>query len=396
MSSMPEVHRGRARRRLTAVAACALLAVVAACGGSTSSGESDPGGGKTASAAASSDALKSVKKGTEQTPPTTGPAPKKGVTIVYVSCGQVAPGCKDPGTGLEGAANVLGWTVKIVDGKFNVGGGYSTAFRQAIALKPDAIATGGIDCAQVKQSLVDAKAAKIPVFDMLGSDCDADGGEKLFAADIIYREGVTSAADWYEAYGQQKVQYLEARLNGHVRLIDVHFNDVLPSLDKGVRSAIATCSDCKIVADVAVGTADSASPQGPIVPGVKSALLKHPDANALLVPFDTQLMVTGLLQSLQNSPTGKKLVVTGGEGSSPASVEALNRGPLPTALIGYSSEWVGWALADAANRYLNGAPQAPQGFGSRVVEKGEVPAGGSYVAGVDFKAAYRQAWGSSK
>lgn len=395
MSPMPQVHRGRARRRLTVVAACALLAVVAACGGSTSSSESGSDSDRPASAA-SSDALKALKKGTEQTPPITGPAPRKGVTIVYVSCGQVAPGCKDPGVGLQGAAKELGWNVKIVDGKFNVGGGYSTAFRQAIALKPDAIATGGIDCAQVKQSLVDAKAAKIPVFDMLGSDCDANGGEKLFAADIIYRDGVTSAADWYEAYGQQKVQYLKAKLNAHVRLIDVHFNDVLPSLDKGVRSEIAKCSDCKIVADVAVGTADSASPQGPIVPGVKAALLKHPDANALLVPFDTQLMVTGLLQALSNSPTGKKLVVTGGEGSSPASVEALNRGPIPTALEGYSSEWVGWALADVANRYLNGAPQAPQGFGSRVVEKGDVPADGGYVAGVDFKAAYRQAWDVSK
>ncbi|WP_310963918.1 sugar ABC transporter substrate-binding protein [Nocardioides terrisoli] len=336
-----------------------------------------------------------LKKGTEQTPPTTGPTPKKGLTIAYVSCGQVSPGCKDPGTGLEDAATELGWTVKTFDGKFNVGGGYSTAFRQAIAIKPDAIATAGIDCAQVRQSLVAAKAAKIPVFDMLGSDCDANGGQKLFAADIIYRRGVTSAAQFYEAWGRQKVQYLEAKLGGHVNLIDVHFNDVLPSLDQGVRSEIAKCSGCRIVGDVAVGTADSASPQGPIVPGVQSALLRRPDANALLVPFDTQLMVTGLLQALENSPTGRKLVVTGGEGS-PAGIQALDRGPIPTAVEGYSNEWMGYAFADAINRYLNGAPQAPEGFGTRVVEKGEAPSSGPYAAALDFKAAYRKAWGLTK
>src|SRR3954451_7160595 len=102
---------------------------------------------------------------------------------------------------------------------------------------------------------------------MLGSDCDANVGQKLFAAQPIYRPGVTTAEQFYEAWGRQKVDYLVAKLHGNVRLIDVRLSDVVPALDAGVRSEMAKCSTCKIVADVPVANADSASPQGPIVPG---------------------------------------------------------------------------------------------------------------------------------
>lgn len=382
MSRIPDAQRFR--RGFAAVAFGSLLALVAACGSSSSDGGSTSPGD-------TSGAVEALKSGSERTPPTTGPKPKSGLEVVYISCGQVAPGCAEPGAGLENAAEELGWTVTILDGKLNVGGGYSTAFHQAIALEPDAIATAGIDCAQVKQSVVDAKTAGIPVLSWLGADCDADGGEKLWGADIIYHEDAPTAEEWYFAFGVQKVKYLEAKLGGKVRLINVRFSDVLPSLNEGVESAIADCADCEIVEDVAVGTADAANPQGPIVPGVKAALLRHPDANALLVPADTQLMVTGLLQALRNSPQGKELVVTGGEGS-PSGIEALNQGPIPTAVIGYSNEWIGWGLADSINRLLNDSPQVAQGFGTRVVEKGDSSAE-TYQAQVDFQDAYKQAWG---
>jgi ribose transport system substrate-binding protein len=389
MSRIPDAHRFR--RGLATVATCSLLALAAACGSSSSDGGSTSLG-SASGAGAISPSVEDLKMGTEQTPPTTGPKPKSGLKLVYVSCGQVAPGCAGPGVGLENAAKELGWTVTTVDGKFNAGGGYSTAFHQAIALEPDAIATAGIDCAQVKQSVADAKAAGIPVLSWLGADCDADGGEKLWGADIVYNKDAPTTAEWYSAWGVQKVQYLEAKLGGKVRLINVRFNDALPSLNEGVESAIADCADCKIVADVAVGTADAANPQGPIVAGVKAALLQHPDANALLVPADTQLMATGLLQALRNSPQGKELIVTGGEGS-PSGIEALDQGPIPTAIIGYSNEWIGWALADSINRLLNDSPQVAEGFGARVIEKGENPADGAYQAKVDFQSAYKQAWG---
>ena len=225
------------------------------------------------------------------------------------------------------------------------------------------------------------------------SDCDANGGQKMWGADIIYNKDASTAAAWWAAWGAQKVQYLKAKLDGKVRLINVRFNDVLPSLNEGVTSEMAKCADCKVVADIAVGTADAANPQGPIVPGVKAALLKHPDANALLVPADTQLMATGLLQALENSPQGKKLIVVGGDGASPSGIDALNQGPIPTAIVGRSSEWIGWALADSINRLLNNSPQVPEGYGSRVIEKGENPSGQAYQAKFDFQSAYKKAWG---
>ena len=54
---------------------------------------------------------------------------------------------------------------------------------------------------------------------------------------------------------------------------------------------------------------------------------------------------------------------------------------------------MGWALADTINRHLNGAALAPQGFGTRVVEHDQAPSGDSYEPAVDFRAAYRTAWG---
>ena len=391
MSYRHNVVRPRRPWMVALVAASALL--LGACGADNGATSSTSNGGTSGAALpASLPSLTELGKGTEQSPPTSGPLAKPGVAVAFVSCGQVSPGCSEPPAGLAEAAKELGWTTSTLDGKFNVGGGYATALHQAISQKPGAIAMAGIDCAQIKQPLEEAKAAGIPVFSMLGSDCDASGGEKLFAAEPIYRTGVTTAAQWYEQWGRQKAQYLIRKLNGHVRLINVRFNDTLPSLNEGVTKELATCSDCTIVADVAVGTADAANPQGPIVPGVKSALLQHPDANALLVPFDTQLVTTGLLQAVKNSSAGRKLVVTGGEGS-PTGIEALKVGPPPTAIVGYSAEWMGWALADTINRHLNGAALAPEGFGTRVVEQDHAPSGDRYEPAVDFKAAYRKAWG---
>lgn len=54
--------------------------------------------------------------------------------------------------------------------------------------------------------------------------------------------------------------------------------------------------------------------------------------------------------------------------------------------------WDG-ASGDSINHFLNGAPPALEGFGSRVVEKGETPVGKPYQPAIDFQSAYRKAWG---
>jgi hypothetical protein len=107
--------------------------------------------------------LESLYAGTESPPQATGPAAVPGKSIAWISCGQVAQGCAVPTAAAADAAKVLGWNFTMLDARLNAAGGLGSSIRHAIALKPDAIVTDGLDCEAARQPLEDAKSAGIPV-----------------------------------------------------------------------------------------------------------------------------------------------------------------------------------------------------------------------------------------
>jgi ribose transport system substrate-binding protein len=338
--------------------------------------------------------IAAAKKGTNEEPPTTGPTPKKGIKVVYVSCGQQSPGCAAPGEAGAVAAKLLGWSYQIVDGNFNQANGYTVAMRQAISEKPNAIWMGGIDCDQVKVGLEAAKQANIPVLGVLGEDCSdtTPGQPSLFSIKMIYNSQARTTTEWYAQYARLKADYLIAKNNGNVKLVNVAFTDALLPYTEAFDAVIKQCSTCSLVDQINVNAAGAADPNGPVASEFKSDFLRHPDINAVNAPFDTQLIQTGLLQAIKNTPGTQGITVLGGEGL-PEGLSALDEGPPLVAEAPYSDTWQGYAAIDTINRYLDGAPEVPEGFGAQIVEKADIGDATSYSPNVNFIAAYKEAWG---
>ena len=382
---------------LAVTAAVGLFIVGCSSGNAASTGAARAPAGPTASPSMNAKwaaMIAAAKEGTNEEPPTTGPTPKKGIKVVYVSCGQQSPGCAAPGEAGAVAAKLLGWSYQIVDGNFNQANGYTVAMREAISEKPNAIWMGGIDCDQVKVGLEAAKQANIPVLGVLGEDCSdtTPGQPSLFSIKMIYNSQARTTTEWYAQYARLKADYLIAKNNGNVKLVNVAFTDALLPYTEAFDAVIKQCSTCSLVDQINVNAAGAADPNGPVASEFKSDFLRHPDINAVNAPFDTQLIQTGLLQAIKNTPGTQGITVLGGEGL-PEGLSALEEGPPLVAEAPYSDTWQGYAAIDTINRYLDGAPEVPEGFGAQIVEKADIGDATSYSPNVNFIAAYKEAWG---
>ncbi|MEL0636994.1 substrate-binding domain-containing protein [Marinomonas sp. TI.3.20] len=76
--------------------------------------------------------------------PTTGPKATQNKTIVFLASDMRNGGVLGVSKGVEEAAKAIGWKVRVLDGQGTVSG-RTSAFNQAIALKPDGIILGGFD-----------------------------------------------------------------------------------------------------------------------------------------------------------------------------------------------------------------------------------------------------------
>jgi ribose transport system substrate-binding protein len=166
---------------------------------------------------------------------------------------------------------------------------------------------------------------------------------------------------------------------------------VLKYTAQGFTDELAKCGGCKIVAEVDFKAAEL----GPTLQQkAASALLQHPTANAVKIPY-TAAAILGIAPAVVQSGRKDKLYVMGGEGFEP-ELDLLRTGKGVTAVNIVASDWTGWAAVDTLNSLFLGQQPADSGLGWQLADAGHnVPAQGPFVASVDFKAAYRKAWGLS-
>jgi ribose transport system substrate-binding protein len=94
--------------------------------------------------------------------PTTGPKAAKDKNIVVLAGDMKNGGILGVTDGFLQAAKVIGWHVRVIDGAGTVSG-RTSAFSQALALKPDGIVIEGFDPIEQKPGLQAAESAGIPI-----------------------------------------------------------------------------------------------------------------------------------------------------------------------------------------------------------------------------------------
>lgn len=106
-------------------------------------------------------------------------------------------------------------------------------------------------------------------------------------------------------------------------------------------------------------------------------------------------MLQGFSQAVMSSGRFSQLSVASGFGDS-SNMDLIRNGQGQGAAVGYASAWGAYGSVDTAIRVINAEKPLVQGDGMQMVDKDHnMPASGDYTGNVDFKSAYKKAWGVS-
>jgi ribose transport system substrate-binding protein len=374
------------KRTRIAVAVLALVGIVTAASPAFAVGSS---GYLTAAEQSVTDSY----SGTFTKPPTKSPKPAVGKDVWIISCGQSSAGCAAATAGLDEAAKAIGWKTNVVDGMFGAGDAFNNGIRQGIAAGSDAIMLVAIDCSLVRQALVEAKQAKVPVVSQQGVDCDnkADGNQKLFATPVRYATDHPDFVDFNRAIAAQKADWAASVTDGNAKIIELVLDGSVigATAHEGFTKQIKKCKTCEVVDSVVVQVGEATN--GVMRQKFEAALLQHPEATVVVSPLDSYILL-GVGPAVIAS--GRQLKVMGNEGLRPnLGLIAAARGQ--DAAMAVPTEWNSYATVDALNRYFAGKPSVASGVGWQLVDKDHLPANATsgYAPPVDFRAAYKKAWG---
>ncbi len=315
-------------------------------------------------------------------------APAKAKSIWYIAPGLSAGVYVDVADGIKAAAKKLGWKVTVFDGKFSPTTQLA-GVQQAIAAGADGIISYALDCPPIKNGLIQAKTAGIPTVNAAGVDCDTPE----FAHTVAY-PGFSNYLDYIKAFGAAQADYVSAMTGGKANVILTNQTDLeaVGAQFEGSKAALAECSGCKVVGEVDFVGADF----GPALQSkISQQLLKHPEANAFIAPYDA-ILVAGGAQALRSSGRLSKMTVVGGECSNEA-LDMIRSGSGMNACLGYQASMEGYGAVNYLVNIFAGKDPSKlnNGIGFQAVDKDHnLPAKGSpFTSPVDLDAVYNRLWG---
>jgi ribose transport system substrate-binding protein len=388
-------------KRLPPVLVVAAGIAFAGCGGGDSENSTIASAGA-ASTGASSGVVAAAKAevarqlaGTDRQLPTDGPKAVPGKKVWVIPCSAAAAGCQGPAQAVVAAGKALGWKMTLVDGKLdpNV---YNAQIRAAIAARADAIVLVVVDCSLTQASLQAAHAAGVKLYGAYSLDCDEAGGmgKALFDAQVSYGGG-GAYEQYVQSYGRSAADYIIAKTDGKAKVIMMRENDtaVVRITNDAFEREIKRCSDCQLIT---VNFSGQDLIGGKLESKATTALTQHPDANALMAPYDASILL-GIGPAVATAKAqGRKIILTGIEGLAP-NIALIKKGTQDMA-AGVPNQWIGWAAADGLNRLFTGEPQVDAGIGTQTIDATHpVPTDTPYYDGnkksADYRANYERIWG---
>jgi ribose transport system substrate-binding protein len=364
---------------------------LSACGSSSNSKASNKANAS-GSLLAATRATRQAFKGTNR-PVAPSPRPAvKGKHVVVISSGQASISSQVPSDAAVAAARAIGWRVDLYDAKLNPST-YAPLVRQAIAAGADGIVLDAIDCQTVQQPLEEAKAKGIQVVPIYAFDCNdphaGGAAQGLFTGAINFGPKAGDIDRFTEAYGADQANYIIDDSGNKAKILVVQDPEftVLYYTYQGFKTTIGRSGGSQIVDTLEVTTADLTS--GRLVAKIQAELLRHPEATWIKSPY-TYVTTLGIVPA--SGPKAGQVKVMGGEGYEP-ELDLLRQGKI-TAVNSISSDWVGWAAIDTMNSLFRREKPPDSGIGWTIADKNHnLPPSGGFVPPVDYKAAFKKAWG---
>ena len=388
----------RSRRWLVSAAAVAGLVAVAACTPASNAGDKPLSAKESAASTeaiqAAQAAMTKLYKGTNKEPDGEPVPATAGKKVFIISCGQQAAACAVPTQGAMDAAKVMGWNASVLDTAF-VYSRQGSLIDQAIAAGADGIAMVGNDCSFSPAALERARTAHIPVANVYGADCDDPYSPGDPVGDDLWTDvptaGFTTGPSFFQGMAVAKAQYIIAKTEGQARVLAFRVTDS-PTVNGqalAFEHAMAKCGTCEVY-DIPFKSSEF----GPKLQQIaQQAVLQHPDAT-VVAPGADDLYLGGIQAGIK-AAGGTQLFILGAEGTAPG-MQMVKSGELGGEL-GFSADWLGWALADTMNSLLAGKAPRNSGAGWQAIDKAHnlslVGAGGEYEPAIDYQSAYKKLWG---
>jgi ribose transport system substrate-binding protein len=337
--------------------------------------------------------LNDAYKGTDRKLPTSAQKPQAGKNVWIISPGQIGESASIPTNAAKEAGEAVGWKMTLFDSKLDVTL-FSVGIRQAVAAKADGIILHAIDCALVKQPLIEARAAKVKILAYYALDCDDPNvkGEPLYDGSVNFGAQFGDYASLTRTWGAAKADWVIAKTKGQAKVISFKQDELLvvKYIREGFEQGLARCKTCEIVKTVDFTLADL----GPkLQQKAQGALLQHPEANAVHVPYDSAMLL-GIGAALVESGRNDKIEVIAGEGF-PSNIQLIRDNKGQDAANAFPAAWTGYAAIDSLNSLFQGQKPQDSGIGYRMIDREHnLPAPGKgYEPEQDFRTGYKKIWG---
>ncbi|HZV51921.1 MAG TPA: substrate-binding domain-containing protein [Candidatus Dormibacteraeota bacterium] len=304
--------------------------------------------------------------------------------IMIIICTASGQGCVLQGEGGKQAAQAVGWTYTEVDGQGSAQV-ESNAIEQAIAQHYDGVYMAVVDRNTVATALADAHRAGIPVVTSISGNT---AGGDLFAS--------VDAPDFY--VGRTDAAWAIAQENGKpVRAAVIYLSLAGVNLFRaqGFVAQINACGWCSLVEAPLSYTIQTINQ---LPSRVSSLIQAHPDINYIFM--DVGPWVTYVVQGMSTVRSLASNMTILSTDCVPDQLSRMAaRKPFREICDAYASVQAGWGAVDELSRAMQGKPPggdkvATQLFTSDNMNQIKHPFTIGYdVDNLDYRAAYRKAWG---
>lgn len=292
------------------------------------------------------------------------------------------------------AAHAAGWQTDLHDAGLDPSK-YEPLVRQAVEDGVDGIILDAIDAWTVEEPLLEALARGIAVVPIYAFDRDdphstSMSKDPLFSAWTNYGVGFEDHASQARAYGADQANYIVAATNDSAKIIAFHDPEVtiIQYVLDGFRETIEASAGSEILSVFAPTVGQLMS--GQLNDLVDAEVRAFPEVNWVKSPYSFITMV-GLVPTL-GERAGTTISIMGGEGFEP-ELDLIREGKVAAVNV-IASDWAGWAAVDTLNSVFIGQPPADSGIGWTIADPTHnMPSAGEFPPPVDFRAAYRRAWG---
>jgi ribose transport system substrate-binding protein len=397
-------HRGVRRGAKAVVIVAALGLTLAACGSSskaasspTSTTASSSSSSSTTSSSSTSAVVAAAKKvvaaaSAKNVPwdgPTTGPKAVTGKSIVFVASDLTNTGVDTVLKGVEQAAKVVHWSVKVLNGDGTTEG-QSAALSQAIALKPDGIVIGGFDYSAVSNLITEAHNHHIAV---VGWNAATSPGPSTNPP-VFYNVAVSS-----KKISEIAADYAIAKSDGHANVVIFTDNEFAVAKAKAddMEHDIEACSGCKVLAYKDTPLAEVTSRMPPLT---TSLLEKYGSKwTYSLAINDSYYRAMGTaLAGAGISPSKAPINISAGDGS-PGAFQRIRTGKYQAATVAAPLNLQGWQVIDELNRAFHNDPPDNYVATPRLVIKSDIAYDGgpqdAYIPNNHYEQHYEKIWGVS-